>query len=171
MSPGGDAGVGQIASVVEVSAEEFARLKNKSKVKTEVSQEGEPATKAPKSTSNGEKSTKKVRRQFSKPGRHICPFCGRGCAKPSVLQKHLRAHTGERPFPCTLCGFAFKTKSNLYKHCKSRAHALKAIAEGKMSATATPIKLQDGESEGEITDDADESIGTSIVVSHEFVIC
>ncbi|CAC5371246.1 HIVEP [Mytilus coruscus] len=60
-----------------------------------------------------------------KPGKYICSFCGRGCAKPSVLQKHLRAHTGERPYPCEECGFHFKTKSNLYKHCKSRTHRLK----------------------------------------------
>ncbi|XP_074657244.1 uncharacterized protein LOC141910405 [Tubulanus polymorphus] len=61
----------------------------------------------------------------SKPGRHICPYCSRACAKPSVLQKHIRAHTGERPYPCIPCGFSFKTKSNLYKHCKSRTHTIK----------------------------------------------
>ncbi len=66
------------------------------------------------------------RKHPAKPGKHICPYCGRGCAKPSVLQKHIRAHTGERPYPCIPCGFSFKTKSNLYKHCKSRAHAIKA---------------------------------------------
>jgi len=55
--------------------------------------------------------------------RHTCRFCGRVCAKPSVLQKHVRTHTGERPFPCQSCGLRFKTKSNLYKHCKSRAHS------------------------------------------------
>ncbi|XP_041361187.1 uncharacterized protein LOC121377316 [Gigantopelta aegis] len=71
-------------------------------------------------------ATGRKRKHPQKPGRHICPFCGRGCAKPSVLQKHLRAHTGERPFPCVPCGFSFKTKSNLYKHCKSRSHAIKA---------------------------------------------
>lgn len=54
----------------------------------------------------------------STPGRYICPYCQLNCAKPSVLQKHIRAHTNERPYPCTLCGFAFKTKSNLYKHCR-----------------------------------------------------
>lgn len=50
------------------------------------------------------------------PGRYVCPFCQLNCAKPSVLQKHIRAHTNERPYPCELCGFAFKTRSNLYKH-------------------------------------------------------
>jgi len=58
-----------------------------------------------------------------KPSRHTCRFCGRVCAKPSVLQKHIRTHTGERPYPCTTCGLRFKTKSNLYKHCKSRTHS------------------------------------------------
>uniref|UniRef100_UPI00398E5BA1 transcription factor HIVEP3-like n=1 Tax=Pristiophorus japonicus TaxID=55135 RepID=UPI00398E5BA1 len=61
-----------------------------------------------------------------KPGKYICQFCNRPCAKPSVLQKHIRSHTGERPYPCHSCGFSFKTKSNLYKHRKSHAHKLKA---------------------------------------------
>lgn len=56
---------------------------------------------------------------------YICPYCKLSCAKPSVLQKHVRAHTNERPYPCMPCGFAFKTKSNLYKHCRSRTHVLK----------------------------------------------
>lgn len=59
-------------------------------------------------------------------GKYICHYCGRACAKPSVLKKHIRSHTGERPFPCAPCGFSFKTKSNLYKHRKSHAHAIKA---------------------------------------------
>ncbi|KAL7046864.1 hypothetical protein ACKWTF_002725 [Chironomus riparius] len=63
------------------------------------------------------------------PGRYICPYCQLNCAKPSVLQKHIRAHTNERPFPCNSCGFAFKTKSNLYKHCRSRAHIQRCNGE------------------------------------------
>ena len=39
-----------------------------------------------------------------------------------VLVKHIRCHTNERPFSCNECAIAFKTKSNLYKHCKSKAH-------------------------------------------------
>lgn len=56
-------------------------------------------------------------------GKHVCPHCGRDCLKPSVLEKHLRCHTGERPFPCTTCGISFKTQSNLYKHKRTQAHA------------------------------------------------
>lgn len=60
-----------------------------------------------------------------KPGKYVCEYCSRACAKPSVLLKHIRSHTGERPYPCITCGFSFKTKSNLYKHKKSHAHAIK----------------------------------------------
>uniref|UniRef100_A0A8C6UHH4 C2H2-type domain-containing protein n=1 Tax=Neogobius melanostomus TaxID=47308 RepID=A0A8C6UHH4_9GOBI len=56
-------------------------------------------------------------------GKHLCPHCGRDCMKPSVLEKHLRCHTGERPYPCTVCGISFKTQSNLYKHKRTQAHA------------------------------------------------
>ncbi|MBN3309083.1 ZN831 protein, partial [Amia calva] len=56
-------------------------------------------------------------------GKHVCQHCGRDCLKPSVLEKHLRCHTGERPYPCATCGIAFKTQSNLYKHKRTQAHA------------------------------------------------
>ncbi|XP_054248051.1 zinc finger protein 831 [Indicator indicator] len=57
-----------------------------------------------------------------KAGKYICKHCGRDCLKPSVLEKHIRSHTGERPFPCTICGIAFKTQSNLYKHRRTQTH-------------------------------------------------
>ncbi|XP_066530856.1 transcription factor HIVEP3 [Hoplias malabaricus] len=68
----------------------------------------------------------KRERKPQKPGKYVCTYCGRACAKPSVLQKHIRSHTGERPYPCAPCGFSFKTKSNLYKHRKSHTHRVKA---------------------------------------------
>ncbi|XP_077191856.1 zinc finger protein 831 [Paroedura picta] len=55
-------------------------------------------------------------------GKYLCKHCGRDCLKPSVLEKHMRSHTGERPFPCTTCGIAFKTQSNLYKHRRTQTH-------------------------------------------------
>lgn len=80
-------------------------------------------------------------------GRYICPYCKLSCAKPSVLQKHIRAHTNERPYPCVPCGFAFKTKSNLYKHRRSRTHALR-LQGSDVSATINDEDLS-GDSESD----------------------
>lgn len=76
-------------------------------------------------------------------GRYICPYCKLSCAKPSVLQKHIRAHTNERPYPCIPCGFAFKTKSNLYKHRRSRTHALR-LQGADLSVTLNEDDLSGG---------------------------
>lgn len=73
----------------------------------------------------GLSSPRKGERKTQKPGKYVCSYCGRPCAKPSVLEKHIRSHTGERPYPCGPCDFSFKTKSNLYKHRKSHAHRIK----------------------------------------------
>lgn len=61
--------------------------------------------------------------------RHKCPYCKTVCTKPSTLAKHLQVHSDERPFPCETCGFAFKTKSNLSKHCKSQSHTERLTKE------------------------------------------
>ncbi|XP_067862960.1 transcription factor HIVEP3-like [Heptranchias perlo] len=108
-----------------------------------------------------------------KPGKYICQFCNRPCAKPSVLQKHIRSHTGERPYPCHSCGFSFKTKSNLYKHRKSHAHKLKAglVSGTKGEAFTSTSRLEmeklsgdepEEHTEGdESTDSEDETSGMS----------
>uniref|UniRef100_UPI00398F4AF8 zinc finger protein 40 isoform X3 n=1 Tax=Pristiophorus japonicus TaxID=55135 RepID=UPI00398F4AF8 len=99
-----------------------------------------------------------------KQGKYICEYCNRACAKPSVLQKHIRSHTGERPYPCVTCGFSFKTKSNLYKHKKSHAHAIKLGLVFRSESSGTSVSQEfdralsnhsdveeSGESEGEST--------------------
>ncbi|KAL3049750.1 hypothetical protein OYC64_009077 [Pagothenia borchgrevinki] len=96
-------------------------------------------------------SEEKMEQKPQKPGKYVCDYCGRACAKPSVLKKHIRSHTGERPYPCIPCGFSFKTKSNLYKHRKSHAHAVKA---GSMSGLAN---IDSFEGEGELFSDAEQS--------------
>ncbi|XP_046891978.1 transcription factor HIVEP3 [Hypomesus transpacificus] len=97
-----------------------------------------------------------------KPGKYICTYCGRPCAKPSVLQKHIRSHTGERPYPCAPCGFSFKTKSNLYKHRKSHAHRIKAglaSSRDEPSLSGPEAQGEDPEepTEGESTDSEEET--------------
>lgn len=51
-----------------------------------------------------------------------CPVLVLCNVRAGVLVKHIRCHTNERPYSCSECAIAFKTKSNLYKHCKSKAH-------------------------------------------------
>lgn len=92
-------------------------------------------------------SPRRGEKKPQKPGKYVCTYCGRPCAKPSVLQKHIRSHTGERPYPCPPCGFSFKTKSNLYKHRKSHAHRIKA---GLVSSRDEPsISRPEGSGTGE----------------------
>ncbi|XP_029976171.1 zinc finger protein 40 isoform X2 [Salarias fasciatus] len=101
-----------------------------------------------------------------KPGKYVCEYCNRACAKPSVLLKHIRSHTGERPYPCVTCGFSFKTKSNLYKHKKSHAHAIKlgliARSEsGGGSLSQESDKNLGTHSEGEDSGESDEDGSTA----------
>ncbi|XP_053468384.1 zinc finger protein 40 isoform X1 [Ictalurus furcatus] len=84
-----------------------------------------------------------------KQGKYVCEYCNRACAKPSVLLKHIRSHTGERPYPCVTCGFSFKTKSNLYKHKKSHAHAIKLGLVSKDSGS------------GSLSQESDKGLGTN----------
>ncbi|KAE8597950.1 hypothetical protein XENTR_v10016654 [Xenopus tropicalis] len=91
-----------------------------------------------------------------KQGKYICEYCSRACAKPSVLLKHIRSHTGERPYPCVTCGFSFKTKSNLYKHKKSHAHAIK-LGLGLRTDSGGMLLSHDSEKALCIHSDVDES--------------
>ncbi|XP_062379467.1 human immunodeficiency virus type I enhancer-binding protein 2 homolog [Sardina pilchardus] len=105
---------------------------------------------------------KREQKPGKKPGKYICHYCGRACAKPSVLKKHIRSHTGERPYPCVPCGFSFKTKSNLYKHRKSHTHAVKAglLALSEKDAHPSGMDQELLAAEGEMQSDAEQTTDT-----------
>nr|XP_046157717.1 transcription factor HIVEP3-like isoform X3 [Oncorhynchus gorbuscha] len=121
--------------------------------------QSQPSQEAPEDS-----PSKRGERKPQKPGKYVCTYCGRPCAKPSVLQKHIRSHTGERPYPCVPCGFSFKTKSNLYKHRKSHAHRIKAglaSSQDELSLSgpvmSAPGEVPEEPTEGESTDSEEES--------------
>lgn len=45
-----------------------------------------------------------------------CEYCGIVAATPAALQRHIRKHTGERPFVCHVCHKAYKAKRSLHCH-------------------------------------------------------
>lgn len=53
----------------------------------------------------------------------LCQLCQKGFKQSSALTSHLRTHTGHRPYVCQLCSKAFTQSSALNTHRKIHAHS------------------------------------------------
>lgn len=49
-----------------------------------------------------------------------CSVCGRVFNSKGHLTRHVRTHSGDKPFPCPLCGQRFNQKENMQRHFKSK---------------------------------------------------
>ncbi|KAK7086094.1 hypothetical protein SK128_027108 [Halocaridina rubra] len=50
--------------------------------------------------------------------RHPCPMCPKGFRSKLDMERHMRTHTGEKPFTCPYCTHRSATKGNLKTHMR-----------------------------------------------------
>lgn len=53
------------------------------------------------------------------PLKQLCSVCGRGFRGKAEIRRHMRSHTGEKPFPCTLCDKRYREAKALRRHVSS----------------------------------------------------
>ncbi|KAI5636827.1 hypothetical protein NE865_10418 [Phthorimaea operculella] len=53
------------------------------------------------------------------PKNKICYMCGKGFTTNKILANHIRTHTGERPFACTMCPARFAQSAALVGHTRA----------------------------------------------------
>ncbi|KYO35392.1 zinc finger protein 236 isoform A [Alligator mississippiensis] len=83
---------------------------------------------------------------------NCCTYCPKSFKKPSDLVRHVRIHTGEKPYKCDECGKSFTVKSTLDCHVKTHTGQKlfschfdqNLLQQGLVGQAILPASMSDG---------------------------
>ncbi|XP_071641518.1 uncharacterized protein [Temnothorax longispinosus] len=81
---------------------------------------------------------------------HVCMVCNKGFSTSSSLNTHKRIHSGEKPHQCLVCGKKFTASSNLYYHRMTHIKKNVTFTFSTLAASGVSIAVQCSADHGRI---------------------